>query len=80
MPIICSDAGSLQEIAEDAAITFESGNSNDLSNSIKKLLGYNSSQIEELKNKGQKRLQTFTWKKCAQQMLDTFQAICKMNS
>lgn len=80
VPIICSDAGSLQEIAEDAAITFESGNSNDLSNSIKKLLGYNSSQIEELKNKGQKRLQTFTWKKCAQQMLDTFQAICKMNS
>ncbi|MBX9189794.1 glycosyltransferase family 4 protein [Bacteroides sp. K03] len=80
VPIICSDAGSLQEIAEDAAITFESGNSNDLSNSIKKLLGYNSSQIEELKNKGQKRLQTFTWKKCAQQMLDTFQTICKMNS
>lgn len=77
VPVICSDAGSLQEIAENAAIIFKSGDSNDLSNSIKSLLGYSSLQVEELKNRGQKRLQAFTWEKCAQQMLKAFQTICE---
>ena len=80
VPVICSDAGSLKEIAEDAAIIFKSGDPSDLSNSIKNLLEYNSSRIEELKNKGQKRLQNFTWEECAKQMIDSFLTICKKNT
>lgn len=80
VPVICSDAGSLREIAGDAAIIFKSGDSRDLSYSIKSLLEYNTAQINQLKDKGRERLQTFTWEKCARQMHDAFQSICKKNS
>lgn len=72
VPVICSDAGSLPEVAGDAALIFKSENSKELSNTIKEILNFDNAQLEALKAKGQKRLQIFTWEKCAQQMYDVF--------
>ena len=80
VPIICSNAGSLPEVAGDAALVFKSGNSSDLSNSINKMLKLDNSQIETLKARGKKQLQKFTWEKCAQQMLEALQSVCEKKS
>ena len=80
VPIICSNAGSLPEVAGDTALVFKSGNSSDLSNSINKMLKLDNSQIETLKARGKKQLQKFTWEKCAQQMLEALQSVCEKKS
>ena len=54
------------------ALIFKSENSKELSNTIKEILNFDNAQLEALKAKGQKRLQIFTWEKCAQQMYDVF--------
>ena len=53
-------------------LIFKSENSKELSNTIKEILNFDNAQLEALKAKGQKRLQIFTWEKCAQQMYDVF--------
>lgn len=76
-PIICSDAGSLREIAGDAAVIFHSGDSNALKQKL--LFMYEASQTikNQLIKKGKARLNAFSWEKCAEQMLHEF-SLCHL--
>lgn len=74
-PIICSNAGSLEEIAGDAAIIFESGNSQDLISKMKMVANLDSQCSKDLKQKGIERLSCFSWQKCSKQMISVFESV-----
>ena len=75
VPIICSDAGALKEIAGEAALIFESGNVNQLVNQMETIYSASKGYISDLKRKGAYRLKSFSWNKCAQEMYEEFSAL-----
>ena len=73
-PIICSDAGSLEEVAGDAALIFHSGDSDMLAQMMARVYNAEVDVIDRLRKKGEERLKQFSWKDCAEQMLVEFKA------
>ncbi len=68
-PIVCSDCGSIPEIAGDAAIIFDALDADDIAEKIHLLENHPELQ-EELRVKGYLRVKAFSWEKCARQTLD----------
>ena len=73
-PIICSDAGSLEEVAGDAALIFHSEDSDMLVQMMARVYNAEDDVIDRLRKKGEERLKQFSWKDCAEQMLVEFKA------
>ena len=71
-PICLSKASCLPEIAGNAGNYFDPNNSESISEAIRQVI-YNSEFSKQLVEKGQKRLINFSWKKCAQQTIETYQ-------
>lgn len=67
-PIVCSDCGSIPEVAENAAIVFDARNENDIADKIH-LLECDTNLREELRKRGYQRAAVFSWEKCAEQTL-----------
>lgn len=70
VPVILANNSSLPEVAGDAALFFEGGDSDDLTQKIEKILG-DSKLKEEMIKRGTERLKEFSWEKCAKLTLDT---------
>jgi len=63
-PVVCSNTSCFPEIASDAACYFNPYSEEDMLDIINKVI--NSKQLrEELKKKGRKRAELFSWEKCA---------------
>jgi len=75
-PVIASNTTSIPEVGGDAAILIDPKDSKALKQSILKLY-QNESLREELKQKGLKRAELFSWEKCANEMLDFMEEKCK---
>jgi glycosyltransferase involved in cell wall biosynthesis len=73
VPIISSDAGSLSEVADDAALIFPSGDSNFLSDHINILFDSNELK-EDLISKGRDRLNLFSWDNNFNNLYNIFKA------
>jgi glycosyltransferase involved in cell wall biosynthesis len=73
-PCAVSRATSLPEVCGDAAEYFDPYNSQDIANTINKLL-YNQKLREELISKGFMRIKKFTWEKSAYKYLKTIEEI-----
>lgn len=70
-PVICSEASCFPEIASYAAAYFSTNDSNDLAGKIKQVL--ESSELKHfMRACGKKRLADFSWKKTAEQTLETY--------
>jgi glycosyltransferase involved in cell wall biosynthesis len=67
-PVIAADNSSLIEIGLDAVEIFETKNSGNLFEKIKKVL-LNEYRRNDLIQKGFKRIEDFSWKKCAEETL-----------
>ncbi len=67
-PVICSNNSSLPEVCGDAAIMIDPNNTNELANSIKKILTDNELR-QELAKKGRERARGFTWQETAKETL-----------
>lgn len=76
VPIVCSDAGALLEIAGRGALIFQSGNEIDLYKKILKLIN-NPELRQELLKKGKLELNRFSWENCAKEMMDMLYLIIK---
>lgn len=70
-PIITSDANGLKEIAGDAALFVDNKDPEKISSAIRTLLSDDNLQ-KILSEKGLKRSKSFTWNKCAGEILDLF--------
>jgi len=74
VPVICSDAGSLPEVAGGAALLFPSGQTQGLVNALLRL-EQESSLRDELIQKGLKRCHDFSWEKTAQGYVRVFESV-----
>ena len=70
-PLICSDAGALPEVADDAALIFRSGDEVDLCHSMKRLIS-DEGLRQNLVEKGKRRLKRFDWNTTYIQMNQIF--------
>lgn len=75
VPIVCSDAGALPEVAGDAAVLFRSGDSDSLADSIMNVYNMSAEEHSRMIECGKKRLQMFSWEKSARQMMEAFKSI-----
>ena len=74
VPVIAANNTSINEIVAGAGILFKTGNLQELSQSISRLLG-DENLRKKLIQKGQERLQKFSWEECAKK---TIQVLTKM--
>ena len=72
VPVICSDAGSLPEVAGDAALLVTTGRADELTTAMLKL-EQEPSLREELIRKGHERCRAFTWDATARKYLALFE-------
>lgn len=75
VPIICSDAGALPEIAGDAAYIFRSGDVDGLSTLMQQVLCCDRDTMVSLLQKGKERIKLFSWDKCAENMINEFRKV-----
>ena len=71
-PVICSRAGSLPELADDAAILLEEPNARELADSTLSLLA-DDTRRGQLATLGRQRAATFTWERTAAQTRDCYE-------
>lgn len=73
-PVLCSNTSSFPEVAGDAAIFFDPNNIESISKSIEMLI--NSENLRQtLIEKGNERVQKFSWTKCASETLSVYKKI-----
>ncbi|MFW5884747.1 MAG: glycosyltransferase family 4 protein [Patescibacteria group bacterium] len=71
-PIVCSDIDCFREIAGEAAVYFNPGSNQDLSKKIARVVKNSDNIREYLTKKGKKRMQVFSWEKCAKETLKVY--------
>ena len=72
-PVICSRVASLPEVGGDAVLYFDPADVKGLSAALKRLCD-EPSLGDELILRGRRRLEAFSWERCAQQVMDTLEA------
>lgn len=72
-PIVCSIAGSIPEVVEDAALLFNPQNPEEIA--MKMLKGLDSKTRTKLIKKGTERAKAFSWEKTAQETFHVFQSV-----
>lgn len=73
-PVVCSNAGSLPEVAGDSALYFDPNSSESIRNTIEHVI-YNDELIIDLVEKGIQRIKLFSWKKCANETINLYKKI-----
>lgn len=74
VPVLCSDAGSLPEVAGGGALLFRSGDAEDLCTKLQQLAA-DSDLRERLAREGRDRSRRFSWEACATGMLEAFEGV-----
>jgi glycosyltransferase involved in cell wall biosynthesis len=69
VPVITSNISSMPEVAGDAAVYFDPHEKRDITRAIKDVLN-NRALADTLISKGKKRLESFSWDKCAKETLE----------
>lgn len=73
-PVICSDVTSIPEVGGDAVMYFNPRDIGSISDAMRRTI-YDSEMLAELKKKGIKRAEFFSWKKCALQTTDVYLSV-----
>lgn len=71
-PVISSNTSSIPEVAGDAAEFFNPGEPHEISQSIRRVV-YDSERSAQLRELGKKRVEHFTWERCAMSTLKVYQ-------
>lgn len=69
VPVVCAENSSLPEVAGDGALYFDGKNASELAKNIRKILD-DKNLKHELILKGTRRLEQFSWEKCARETLE----------
>ena len=72
VPVACSNATSLPEVAGDAALLFDPGDSDAIASAMRTLLD-GGPQIEQQVARGRARAATFSWAACAERTLASYE-------
>jgi glycosyltransferase involved in cell wall biosynthesis len=72
-PVVCSNAGSLPEIAGDAAELFDPNDPGDIAAAIERALS--PSRAAELRRLGAERVKRFTWERCAAATYEVYRSL-----
>lgn len=72
-PIVCSNGGSIPEVAGDAALLFDPDSPEDIA--LKMLQVLDPQTRTKLIEKGQTRVKAFSWEKSAQETLNVFRSV-----
>ncbi len=71
VPVACSNAASLPEVAGDAALLFDPRDSVAIAAAVQRLLA-GGPEVERLRDRGRRRAAAFTWQRTARLTLDTY--------
>lgn len=71
VPLVCSDATSLPEVAGDAALLFDPHDTTALASALHKILT-DANLAADLRERGRARAATFTWSRCAEGVLEAY--------
>jgi glycosyltransferase involved in cell wall biosynthesis len=74
VPVLCSDAGSLPEVAGGGALLFRSGDLHDLCLKLQQVAD-DTALREQLIREGRTRSQAFSWEACGKGMLEVFDRV-----
>ena len=74
-PVVVSNSSSLPEVAGDAGIYVDPLNSDDIARGMTEALQLNPNERRNLVNKGKAQAKKFSWEKCAQKTIETFNAL-----
>lgn len=74
VPVACSNASSLPEVAGDAALMFDPHDPAAIAASVESLL-CDPHEVQRLRERGLQRAATFSWERTAQQTLDTYRRV-----
>ena len=70
-PVVCSNAGSIPEVASNAAELFDPRSPNDLEKAIERVLN-NTSLRQTLIMAGRERIKLFSWEQCSRETLEVY--------
>ncbi len=73
-PVVCSDVSSLPEVVGNAALTFGPRDTDDIARAIARGLG-DASLRADLAERGAARARQFTWRACAERVLDVLEQV-----
>jgi glycosyltransferase involved in cell wall biosynthesis len=74
IPVACSDASAVPEVAGDAALYFAPDRPDEIADAIKRLLG-DARLAAELVERGRARQRTFTWSRAAEETLAVYDRV-----
>ncbi len=77
VPVAASKVSSMPEVAGEAAVYFDPHDTKEIKNAIKCVL-LDKSMSDCLKDLGQKRLESFSWNKCAKETLEVMTKLTEM--
>ena len=75
VPVACSNASSLPEVAGDAALFFDPRDTQAIASAIRHLLS-DRGEAERLRRLGLERAVAFTWRRAAQLTLEAYERAC----
>ncbi len=73
-PVVVADNSSLLEVGGEAVLKFKTGNSDDLEEQLRKLLG-NKDLQDKMVEQGLEQIKKFSWEKCAKETLEVLKGI-----
>jgi glycosyltransferase involved in cell wall biosynthesis len=71
VPVACSDASSLPEVAGDAALMFDPRDEQAIASAMRRLLN-EPAVAEDLRRRGLSRVREFTWERTARLTLESY--------
>lgn len=74
-PIVCSRAGSLPEVAGEAAVYFHPMEVDDCRQAIEKVLRYSDKQLQAMVKKGVEQAARFSWEKTARETIKAYEKV-----
>lgn len=75
-PVVCSSAGSLPEVAADAAEYFDPSDSESIRMSIQNVV-YSEDRCNTLIARGRRRAMQFSWERCARETFEVYSSLIK---
>jgi glycosyltransferase involved in cell wall biosynthesis len=73
-PVVCSNTGSIPEVAGDAAIYFDASEPGSIRQTLETTL-FNQDLLEDLKKRGLERQSMFSWDRCADETLRVYKSL-----
>ncbi|NBF09254.1 glycosyltransferase family 4 protein [Pseudomonas sp. Fl4BN1] len=73
-PVISSNTSSMPEVIDDAGVFFDPARNDEIIGAIERVV-YSDSEISRLIERGRKRLDHFSWQRCAQETLSIYQSL-----